>query len=429
MEPTTSPSVLVIDDEASILRLFQKRLESWNYRVVTTQSGDQGLKMIAEGRPDVVITDLFMPTPNGFEVLEHIQQTAPDLPVIVLSGQGALRDAIEALRLGAWDYIYKPVEEMAFLRLTIEKVLEKARLIEENRNYRDHLERMLARKSAELMASEKRYRTVADFTYHWEYWVDPKGRIVYTSPSCERVTGYSVQEFEANPALLQEIVHPDDRPVFTSHCRNEEHPENVCQIDFRILRRDGEPRWISHVCRPVRDAGGLYLGRRGSNRDITYRKRIENDLMDKHRELLEKTVSLEKANEALKSLLDQREVEKRSIEQSMVNNLKRFVFPYLDNLTELKVGKEALAYLDIIRTNVEQLVSPVSKSLSGAYLDFTPTEVRVADLIRQGESSKSIAAILNASPSTVAIHRNNIRKKLGILNQRVNLRTFLNSLA
>ena len=429
MNSTTRPLVLVIDDEASILRLFQKRLESWNYTVVTAQSGERGLEILAETKPDVVLTDLFMPHPDGFAVLEHIQRAAPDLPVIVLSGQGALRDAIEALRLGAWDYIYKPVEEMAFLRMAIEKVLEKARLIEENRNYRNHLERMLARKSAELVASEKRYRTVADFTYHWEYWADPAGRIVYISPSCERITGYCAAEFEAAPALMREIIHPDDRTTFTAHCRNEDDPEDVCQIDFRIVRRDGETRWIAHTCRPVRDTEGNYLGRRGSNRDITYRKKIENDLMDKHRELMDKTVSLEKANEALKSLLDQREVEKRSIEQTMVNNLKRFVFPYLDNLTQSKIDKEAVAYVDIIRTNIEQLVSPVSKSLSGAYLDFTPTEVRVADLIRRGESSKSIAAILNASPSTVAIHRNNIRKKLGILNRRVNLRTYLNSLA
>lgn len=112
----------------------------------------------------------------------------------------------------------------------------------------------------------------------------------------------------------------------------------------------------------------------------------------------------------------------------MVSNLKRFVFPYLESLAALKTGKAADAYLEIIQTNIQQLISPVSKSLSGAYLDFTPTEVKVADLIRQGQATKSIAEILRTSTSTVAIHRNNIRKKLGILNQRVNLSTYLSSL-
>ena len=113
----------------------------------------------------------------------------------------------------------------------------------------------------------------------------------------------------------------------------------------------------------------------------------------------------------------------------MVSNLKRFVFPYLDDLSNLNRDRDLRSYIDIIRSNIEQLISPVSKQLSGAYIDLTPKEVRVADLIRQGESTKSIAALLNMSPSTVEKHRNKIRKKLKILNKKINLRTYLNSLA
>ena len=428
MEPTKPTTVLVIDDEPSIIRLIKKRLESWNYRTLTADGGARGIELLSGESPDVVITDLFMPKMDGFELLGHLQRTMPDLPVIVLSGQGALGDAIRALRLGAWDYIYKPIEEMAFLRMSIEKVLEKARLIKENRNYRNHLERLVAQKSAALAASEKRYRTVADFTYNWELWINPEGKIEYISPSCESITGFLPRAFIEDPSLLQTIIHPDDRSIFEGHLQGRGMCGGTGDVDFRIIRRDGQVRWINHCCRPVNDTSGRNLGRRCSNRDITYRKQIETDLVAKQKDLVEKSVNLEKANNALKALLDQRETEKRSIEQAMVNNLKRFVFPYLESLAELKIGKEANGYLDIIRTNIEQLISPVSKSLSGIYLDFTPTEVRVADLIRQGQASKSIAAILNTSASTVAIHRNNIRKKLGILNQKVNLRTFLNSL-
>jgi DNA-binding CsgD family transcriptional regulator len=113
----------------------------------------------------------------------------------------------------------------------------------------------------------------------------------------------------------------------------------------------------------------------------------------------------------------------------MVSNLKRFVFPYLDELEGLALGSGAQAYLNIVRTNIGQLISPVSKSLSGVYQDLTPTEVKVADLIRQGKSTKTIAAVLKTSPSTVEKHRNSIRRKLGILNKKTNLQTYLNSLA
>ncbi|MGD9009406.1 MAG: response regulator [Desulfobacteraceae bacterium] len=133
-------------------------------------------------------------------------------------------------------------------------------------------------------------------------------------------------------------------------------------------------------------------------------------------------------NQTLKALLDQREMEKRSIEQTMVANLKRYVFPYLDELDRLRIGKDAKSFVRIIRDNIEQLIAPVSQRLSGAYLDLTPMEIKVADLVRQNKRTKFIAKRLNTSPSTVEKHRNKIRKKLNILHKKVNLTTYLNSL-
>ena len=422
-------TILVVDDELGIRRFFEKRLRSWGYEVFTAESGRQAQTLMQSENPQVVITDLFMPHGDGFELLSFLKKTEPDLPIIVVSGQGERGDVIRALRLGAWDYLYKPIEEASFLKMALEKALEKARLIEDNKNYQEHLEELVALKSAELAASEKRYRTVADFTYDWEYWIDPDGRILYISPSCERIAGYAVNQFVENAALIHDIIHPEDRETYTQHLTDSRLQQEACELDFRIKRLDGEQRWIGHCCQPVFDPQGAYLGRRCSNRDITYQKKIENNLMRQQNELMNKTISLEKANEALKSLLDQREIEKKSIEQSMVTNLKRFVFPYLDDLDRQKIGKDAKNYVKIIHTNIEQLISPVSKNLSGAYLDLTPTEIKVADLIRQGQSTKSIADTLNTSPSTVEKHRNKIRKKLNILNKKVNLYTYLNSLA
>lgn len=425
MDNQETTKILVIDDELSIRKFFQKRLTYWNYYVYLAENGRQAISLIQSKRPDVVITDLFMPNGDGFEVLSFLKKHAPDIPVLVVSGQGELGDAIRALRMGAWDYIYKPIEEIRFLKITIEKALDKARLISENNKYRYHLEELVTQKNAELVASEKRFRTIADFTYDWEYWIDPKGDIIYISPSCERITGYSANMFADNSALLQDIVHPDDREAFSGHVDD----KNVCQIDFRILRSDGDLRWIAHCCQPVFDPEGGYMGRRCSNRDITYRKEIENNLVKQHKELISKNTRIEKANEALKAIIDQRETERRSIEQTMVTNLKRFVFPYLDDLEQKISNEDIQVYVNIIRNNIEQLISPVSRNLSGAYMLLTPTEIKVADLIRQGQPSKSIANTLNISLSTVEKHRNKIRKKLNILKKKVNLNTYLNSLS
>ena len=127
----------------------------------------------------------------------------------------------------------------------------------------------------ELITSEERFRTAIDFTRDWETWVDPDGNSIYVSPSCERITGYSMEEFSKDPDLIKKIVHPDDREIFPRHFHKIDEIE---PIDFRIITRSGEERWISHICQPVFSSDGSFLGRRGSNRDVTERKLMEKAL-------------------------------------------------------------------------------------------------------------------------------------------------------
>jgi len=131
----------------------------------------------------------------------------------------------------------------------------------------------------ELRQSEERFRTVAEFTYDWEYWLDPEGTYLYVSPSCERITGYRSDEFERDPRLLEKILHPDDRDMVTAHlCEDSLDGGVVHPLVFRISTRDGVERWLEHVCQPVYGSQGEYLGRRGSLRDITERRRAEEAL-------------------------------------------------------------------------------------------------------------------------------------------------------
>ena len=122
-----------------------------------------------------------------------------------------------------------------------------------------------------LRESERRFRTVADLTYSWEAWTGPDQQFIYISPSCERITGYRPEEFVAAPGLVVSIVHPEDRESFVEHQRLQHAAihEDVSEIQFRIIRRDGEVRWIAHLCRPVFGPDGGFRGRRISNRDIT----------------------------------------------------------------------------------------------------------------------------------------------------------------
>ena len=133
-----------------------------------------------------------------------------------------------------------------------------------------------------LRDSEQRHRIVADFTYDWEYWVDAEGNFLYVSPSCERISGYSAEEFISDPDLMNRITHPDDRAKMLDHYHKERKVISpaVDTMDFRIIRRDGAIRWIAHVSQPVYGQEGQAFGRRGSNRDITDRKLAELSLKE-----------------------------------------------------------------------------------------------------------------------------------------------------
>ncbi len=133
------------------------------------------------------------------------------------------------------------------------------------------------RAQKDLKESELKFRTVADFTCDWEYWVGPDGALIYISPSCESITGYHRDEFLNNPKLLSEIVHPEDQAIALNHLAIIN--ENDCNsADFRIVTRTGEERWIAHRCQAVFGNNGSWLGRRVSNRDITQRKLAEKAL-------------------------------------------------------------------------------------------------------------------------------------------------------
>jgi PAS domain S-box-containing protein len=136
-----------------------------------------------------------------------------------------------------------------------------------------------------LRASETRYRIVADNTYDWEYWLSPERQFLYTSPSCQRISGYTASEFGTDPELLSHIVHADDLTRFEAHLRQDEMTYTDSELEFRIIRKDGTTRWLGHVCQPVFDTHGSYLGRRGSSRDITDRKQVEQALQDSSQKL------------------------------------------------------------------------------------------------------------------------------------------------
>lgn len=126
-----------------------------------------------------------------------------------------------------------------------------------------------------LRQNELHYRIVANNTHDWEFWQSPAGDFLYVSPSCMDITGYPVDEFLRNPDLLTQIIHHEDQTIYAEHNASVVSDRRQGECEFRIIAANKNLRWISHVCQPVFDDTGKYLGMRGSNRDVTERKRME----------------------------------------------------------------------------------------------------------------------------------------------------------
>jgi PAS domain S-box-containing protein len=127
----------------------------------------------------------------------------------------------------------------------------------------------------ELKRSEEKFKTVADLTYDWEFWMDADNNLIYSSPSCERITGYTREEFFANPNLLSSIIIKEDHLIWNKHLISEGENKQE-EIDVRIICKNGQVKWINHICYTLVDKDGKILGRRASNRDITERKKMDN---------------------------------------------------------------------------------------------------------------------------------------------------------
>jgi len=160
-------------------------------------------------------------------------------------------------------------------------VRESARVVRDDAGvvlyYEGTVEDITERRRAEeaLLASEEKYRLIADNADDWVLWVSPQGDVRYSSPSCERLTGYSAAEFALTPSLILDVVHPEDRGMLAGHLdpvRDEADPR---ALEYRITTKAGEVRWIRHTCSPIRDSLGRHAGRRATNRDVTERKRAE----------------------------------------------------------------------------------------------------------------------------------------------------------
>jgi putative nucleotidyltransferase with HDIG domain len=154
--------ILTIDDEYLIREIITDYLEDIGYDVVQAENGIKGLEVFRSEKPDLVLVDLRMPEMDGLDVLSIINKESPQTPIIMVSGTGILQDAIEAIRKGAWDYVSKPIQDMAVLDHAVNRSLERAQLLRENESYKKDLEDKVHQRTKELEISNAQLRSTLE---------------------------------------------------------------------------------------------------------------------------------------------------------------------------------------------------------------------------------------------------------------------------
>jgi DNA-binding CsgD family transcriptional regulator len=188
-------------------------------------------------------------------------------------------------------------------------------------------------------------------------------------------------------------------------------------------RRNG--RWFEQSVYPVFGPMGEVVRLAVFAKNITARKKAEQELKTREKELEIKTRSLEDANTALKVLLKRRDKDKKDLEDNMLLNLKELIIPHLEKLSQSKLDDKQSAFVNILEENLSNIISSFSNNLSTEYLKLSQSEIRVAEFVKKGKTTKDIAKLLNLSKKTVESQRKNIRMKLGLRNTKENLRTHL----
>jgi len=246
---------LLIEDNPIDKKLIETMLSS-EINLISVDTLSEALKRISQKNINIIISNLGLPDSYGMETFTKIYSVAPNIPIIILTALDNKKLAIDAVKGGAQDYIIKG--EINTLNI--------------NRSLKYAIERKLV--EAQLREAETRYRTVADFTYAWEYWVGPDGGLKYVSPACLSMTGYPLEKFINDSSFIEKIILPEDKEIWKNHRKNVAVP-NGKEIEFRIRRNDGTICWIAHICKKVTTEDNQFLGYRASNRDITTQKKDE----------------------------------------------------------------------------------------------------------------------------------------------------------
>jgi len=291
-----------------------------------------------------------------------------------------------------------------------------------------------------MRESERRLSDIIDFLPDATFAIDLDGKVIAWNRAIEEMTGvkapdmlgkgdyeYALPFYGLRRPILIDLVFISAEEIEKKyHFIKKKGDVLLAEAEAPVK---GVPHALWGKASPLYNSRGNVVGAIESIRDITVRKRAEEALKKREKDLKTKSHNLEELNTALKVLLRQREQDKDELEENVLANVKQLAMPCIEKLKKSRLRDKEADYVSILESNLKKIVSPFSNKLSSKYLNLTPKEIQVANLIKEGKTSKEIAELLNVSPGTVEFHRENIRVKLKLKNKKDNLRSHLLTLS
>jgi len=413
------PKILVIDDEPALQKAMHKVLKNENYALAFAGNGLEGLAYLEKERPDLIFLDLRMPGLDGFGFLEKLNIKPYDpYHVVVITGHGDDKEVLRSFELGVNFFLRKPLS-LIEVRCIAKRCIEMKANERELQEHRNSLEKLVAARTLALINQVRFQQNLIDSIPVPVYFKDNTLHYLGCNKAFKKSLG----------CAREDIIGKTDHEIMAQKQARVHHHQDLQLLktgettfyEITSAYPDGKEHDLLVFKSLFYDKDGSIGGLIGTNLDITERNQAQVQA-ELH------AAELENTNTALRVLLKQVNENKTEMESRVLDNFTRLVNPYLDLLEENLANTVQQEYIKVVKENIKKITSSFSLNLSSSYLGLSPREIQVADLVRQGRANKEAARILNISINAVEFHRNNLRKKLGLQNKKINLRTYLLSM-
>jgi PAS domain S-box-containing protein len=280
-----------------------------------------------------------------------------------------------------------------------------------------------------LSTSEHRYRKLVETMRDGLSEIDENQVTTYANGMLCKMWGRSKEEIIGR--RVDQFLDSENKKILSDQLEKRREGETT-PYEIIWTRKDGSKLHTIMTPTPYFDSRGKFKGSFAVITDISRHKKelnlLEMKVEQRTCQLEDKTKNLEEMNTALRVLLKKREEDKHILEESMLINVRELVIPYIERIKEARLNERQDGYLDIMEATLNDIVSPFLHRLSLEFFNLTPSEIQVANFVKFGKTTKQIAHMLNLSEKTIEFYRKRIRKKVGITNKNINLRTFLSSI-